>query len=134
MDVATLMEKGGGSLNAGRVFSEPITQDGVTVVLAAKVAGGGGGSEGQQQAEEQQGLRSGTGGGFGLGAKPAGAFVLKEGVLHWRPAVDLNRVIFGAQAVVIAALGALSTVLTARHLSMRRPRRRILGGRILGFL
>jgi hypothetical protein len=33
----------------------------------------------------------------GLTAIPVGAFVIRDGVLRWRPAVDVNRVVLGAQ-------------------------------------
>ena len=44
------------------------------------------------------------GGGFGLTAKPAGIYVIRDGDAEWRPALDLNRVILGGQIVAIVAL------------------------------
>src|SRR6185295_11122246 len=62
-----------------RVFGEPIHADGVTVIPAATVRGGGGaGSRGVD----------GGGGGFGLTARPAGVFTIRNGSVRWRPALD----------------------------------------------
>ena len=33
------------------------------------------------------------GGGIGLIARPAGAYVIKDGVVQWQPAFDLNRTV-----------------------------------------
>jgi uncharacterized spore protein YtfJ len=73
------------AVSVRRVFGEPIEQDGVVVIPVAKVGGGGGGggdSEGN------------GGGGFGLGGRPAGVYVIKDGQVSWRPAVDPVRVAF----------------------------------------
>jgi uncharacterized spore protein YtfJ len=73
------------AISVRRVFGEPIEQDGVIVIPVARVGGGGGGggdSEGN------------GGGGFGLGGRPAGVYVIKDGQVSWRPAVDPVRVAF----------------------------------------
>jgi hypothetical protein len=36
-------------------------------------------------------------------ARPAGVYVIKEGQATWRPAVDVNKIIMGAQLVAITA-------------------------------
>lgn len=106
------------NVTAGRVFGEPITQDGMIVVPVAKVSGGGGGGSGKGPAEDGQ-EAGGVGGGLGMSAKPLGVFVIKEGKVTWRPAVDVNKVILGAQIVAATAL------LTARALiKTRRSRKR----------
>jgi uncharacterized spore protein YtfJ len=81
------------TLTARRVFGEPIERDGVVVIPAAVVYGGGGGGVGAPQGE---------GGGFGLLARPTGAFVVKDGTARWVPALDVNRlgVVAGVVAVV----------------------------------
>jgi uncharacterized spore protein YtfJ len=81
------------TLTARRVFGEPIERDGVVVIPAAVVYGGGGGGVGVPQ---------GDGGGFGLLARPTGAFVVKDGTARWVPALDVNRlgVVAGVVAVV----------------------------------
>ena len=44
------------------------------------------------------------GAGFGVRAKPAGAWVIKDGDATWRPAFDLNRTILVGQLIAIVAL------------------------------
>jgi len=92
-----------------KVFGSPISQDGITVVPVAKVSGGGGGGGG-----EGNGNGAGTGGGLGVSAKPLGVFVIKDGKVGWRPAVDLNKVIIGGQIVAVIALLVLRAFLKAR--------------------
>jgi uncharacterized spore protein YtfJ len=78
-----------------RVYGEPIQEDGLTIIPAASVMGGGGGG----------GDTEGNGGvGFGVRARPAGAWVIKNGEATWRPALDLNRVILVGQLIAIVAL------------------------------
>ena len=45
-----------------------------------------------------------------LAARPVGAFVIKDGDVRWRPAIDLNRVILVGQVVAIVALLTLRSV------------------------
>jgi uncharacterized spore protein YtfJ len=80
----------GDSLTVRRVFGEPVERDGVTVIPAALVAAGGGGGGGHDTDGQE-----GEGGGFGLAAYPAGAYVIKNGTVRWIPAVDLNRILIG---------------------------------------
>jgi uncharacterized spore protein YtfJ len=87
------------TMGVRRVFAEPYAQDGTTVIAAAKIFGGGGGGGGH----DQQG-QEGEGGGFGLNARPIGAYIIKDGAVHWMPAVDVNRVISVLGAVTIAIL------------------------------
>ena len=79
------------AMSARRVYSDPIEQDGVTVVPAAVVAGGGGGGGDDAQ---------NGGAGFGLRAKPIGAYVIRGEEVTWVPAVDVSR-------IVLYCLGAL---------------------------
>jgi uncharacterized spore protein YtfJ len=91
------------AMTAKRVYGEPYEVDGVTVIPAANVTGGGGGG----------GDTAGNGGGgFGLRARPAGAWVIKEGEARWRPAIDVNRIVFMGQITAIVALLVLRSVLT----------------------
>lgn len=87
------------SLEARMVYAEPYDKDGVTVIAAASISTGGGGGD----SREEHG-RSGEGGGFGLSAKPVGAYVIKDGDLHWEPAVDINRLMMTVGAIALAAL------------------------------
>jgi uncharacterized spore protein YtfJ len=73
-----------------RVYGEPVERDGVTLIPAAAVRGGAGGGGDSQ---------GNGGGGFGVVARPIGAYVMRDGQVSWRPAVDLNRVL-----LLIAAL------------------------------
>jgi uncharacterized spore protein YtfJ len=98
------------ALSSRRVFGEPFETGGVTVIPAAKVSGGAGGGSG----ESPEGEGSGTGSGFGLSAKPFGVYVISDGLVSWRPAVDVNRVILGGQIVSIAALLLLRSIVKAR--------------------
>jgi len=98
------------AISVRRVFGEPVERDGVTVIPTARVAGGAGGGGG----ESPQGEGSGTGTGLGLSAKPVGVFVIADGAVTWRPAVDVNRVILGGQLVAIAALLLIRAVAKAR--------------------
>ena len=84
------------ALSARTVYGEPITQDGVTVIPVASVRGGAGGREGED----------GTGGGrgFGINARPVGAFLIKDGDVTWKPAIDATRTILGGQTVGAIAL------------------------------
>ena len=38
-----------------------------------------------------------AGGGFGLSATPAGAYVIRGGAVEWQPAIDVNRIVLGGQ-------------------------------------
>ncbi|MEV5410231.1 spore germination protein GerW family protein [Thermopolyspora sp. NPDC052614] len=101
MDTIELLGKAQDAVTVKRVFGEPITRDGVTVIPAARVAGGGGGGTGKQEGERPG---EGTGGGFGIGATPAGMIIIKDGKVRWRPAIDVNKIIIGGQIVAIVAL------------------------------
>ena len=87
------------TLTARRVFGEPVERDGVVVIPAAVVYGGGGGGVGQVAGQQR-----GDGGGFGLLARPIGAFVIKDGDARWVPAVDLSRLGMVAGVVAVAWL------------------------------
>jgi uncharacterized spore protein YtfJ len=74
-----------------RVYGEPVERDGVTLIPAATVRGGAGGGGDSQ---------GNGGGGFGVMARPIGAYVIRDGGVTWRPAVDLNRVLLLVAALV----------------------------------
>lgn len=87
------------SLDVRMVYAEPYERDGVTVIAAAKVAGGGGGGNGHDEKGQE-----GEGGGFGLTAKPAGAYIIKDGQVRWAPAIDVNRLVVTMGVIAIAGL------------------------------
>jgi uncharacterized spore protein YtfJ len=104
-----LMTNARDAITVRRVFAEPYEKEGVTVIAAATLAGGGGGGGGHDDRGQE-----GEGGGFGLSARPAGAYVIKEGKVVWRPAVDVNRLLGTVGAVVIAYLLARAGIERAR--------------------
>ena len=130
LDVQTLLEQANDSMTVRRVFGEPIERDGVLVIPAAMVAGGGGGGGGVGTgfgpSGDQQGEGSGTGGGWGVQARPVGAFVVRDGVVTWVPAIDWARIAFIGGLVVIAALftrrSIVQTRARARAWEQRRKR------------
>ena len=97
-----------------RVFGEPYECGGVTIVAAASIRGGAGGGRGEGGPPEEPQRGSGSGGGFGLTAKPAGMYVIEGNAARWQPAVDVNRIVLGGQVVAIVALLVLRSVLR-RH-------------------
>ncbi len=97
------------AMTVRRVYGDPYQEEGVTVIPAATVMGGAGG--GGDQAGN-------GGGGFGVVARPAGAWVIKDGDVRWRPAIDLNRTIFMGELVAIAALLTVRSVV--KSLAKRR--------------
>jgi uncharacterized spore protein YtfJ len=104
-----LVTRAGDAITARRVFGEPYEKDGVTIIPAATVAGGGGGGGGHDEAGQE-----GEGGGFGIAARPAGAYVVKDGKVRWRPAVDVNRLFATIGAVVITYLFTRARIEKAR--------------------
>ena len=106
MDVEQFLAKISGNMSAARVFGEPVTADGITVIPAAKVMGGGGGGGGPASNEY-----AGEGGGFGTIALPTGAYVIKNGEVRWVPALDYN---------LLIALGMWLALAVARSRRRRR--------------
>jgi uncharacterized spore protein YtfJ len=94
MNVDELLSGARDAISVRRVFGDPIEHDGAMVVPVAKVGGGGGGGSDTEH---------NGGGGFGLGARPVGVYVIKDGQVSWRPAIDPVRIAF----VVVAALALL---------------------------
>jgi uncharacterized spore protein YtfJ len=110
MNVADVLTKVRDAMTVRTAIGEPVIQDGVVVLPAAKIRGGAGGGIGSEDAEN-----GGAGGGFGMTSTPVGAFVIKDGKVSWRPAVDVNRVILGGQLVAIVALLTIRSIVKARR-------------------
>lgn len=89
----------------GQLFGEPVVHGDIVLLPVAKIARGGGGGGGTGRGE------SGSGGGFGTAAKGLGVFMLKDGQVSWHPAVDVTRIVLGAQLVAVAALLVARSVL-----------------------
>ena len=115
MDVQDVIAQAKDTLTVKRVFGEPYEKDGVTVIPAARIQGGAGGGSGEDP--DSQGRGSGSG--FGVTARPVGAFIIRDGDLSWRPAVDVNRIILGGQLVVVVALLTVRAIVKARSRSKR---------------
>lgn len=94
-----MMTKVRDTITERKVFSEPYVQDGVTVITAATVGGGAGGGSGKDDKGQE-----GEGAGFGTSGKPVGAYVLKDGQVAWRPAVDVNRLLTHLAVVAVVFL------------------------------
>ncbi|MGY1641926.1 hypothetical protein ACI782_12445 [Geodermatophilus sp. SYSU D00703] len=87
-------------------FAPPYERDGVTVITAT--------ASRAHTATRRDAVASDAGG-FDAemaGARPLGAFVVREGRVRWHPAIDLTRVITTAEVVV-------GGVLVARRLAAR---------------
>ena len=97
MNVQELLATTRDGLTVSRVFGQPFEHDGVTVIPAAALRGGVGGGGGRDENGQE-----GEGVGFGLTARPVGAYVVKDGAVTWRPAVDVNRLVGLAGAVALA--------------------------------
>jgi uncharacterized spore protein YtfJ len=98
MKVDELLQGARDAITVRRVYGEATEAEGVTLIPAAMVVGGGGGG----------GDEAGNGGGgFGLAARPIGAWVIRDGDVSWRPAVDLT---------LLAAVGGLTLVAALRVL------------------
>ena len=110
MDVQQVLAEARDTITVRRVYGEPFERDGVTVIPAARVQGGGGGGTGEQPG----GQGTGSGGGFGVIARPVGVFVIRGGEVTWRPAIDVTRIVVGAQLVAVAALLTIRAVTKAR--------------------
>jgi uncharacterized spore protein YtfJ len=89
-------------------IGEPVIQDGVVVLPAAKIRGGAGGGVGPEDTD------SGAGGGFGMTTTPVGAFIIRDGNVTWRPAIDINKIVMGGQIVAIVALLTIRSIVKAR--------------------
>jgi uncharacterized spore protein YtfJ len=109
MGIEELIETARETATVKRVFGEPYEHNGITIVPAAKIGGGAGSGEADIKGH-------GNGGsGMGVGGKPAGAFVVEGNMVTWKPAIDVNRIILGAQVVAVVALLTLRTIVKARQ-------------------
>jgi uncharacterized spore protein YtfJ len=106
MKIIELLGAANDAITVKRVFAEPYDKDGLTIIPAAAVTGAAGGGSGTDPRGQE-----GEGGGFGANARPVGAYVIKDGQVHWRPAIDPNRIITMVSLIVIAYI-------------LRRPRGR----------
>lgn len=92
-NIDELLQGARDAITVKRVYGDPVEAEGVTIVPAAVVRGGGGGGGDEE---------SNGGAGFGLQARPAGAWVIRDGDASWKPALDLNRVVLFALLLGLA--------------------------------
>lgn len=98
MKMMEAVEKARDAMTVKRVLGEAYERKGVTVIPAAWVTGGPGGG----------GDAEGNGGsGFGLAAFPVGAYIIKDGEVTWRAAINFT--------VVVAGLFTLRSIVKARQ-------------------
>jgi uncharacterized spore protein YtfJ len=109
MKVDELINQAKDAITVKRVYGDAYEKDGLTVIPAAIVAGGGGGGAGHDESGGE-----GEGGGFGMGGRPAGAFVIKGDQVTWRPAVDPNRML------VVVGVVAVTWLVTRAFAARRR--------------
>jgi uncharacterized spore protein YtfJ len=115
MKVNEVFDAAKDAITVKRVFSEPYEKDDLTVIPAAVVWGGAGGGTGQDDKGQE-----GGGGGFGMRGRPAGAYVIQDGQVSWRPAVDPNLIIAVVGGAVVAYLLSRPRMVRARAKSTRR--------------
>jgi uncharacterized spore protein YtfJ len=106
-DLVTTLRDG---MTVSRVFGQPYERDGVTVIPAATIRGGAGGGNGRKPETSEEG----EGGGMGLIARPAGAYVIKDGAVSWQPAVDVNRIVAVAVAGWVTAVWLITRAVRRR--------------------
>ena len=119
MDIHEVLNHARGAMTVKRVFGDPYEKDGVTVIPVANVmggAGGGGGSSagvpaGNGDAVADGAPESGYGIGYGMRATPAGVYVIKDGEVEWKPALDVNRVALQRTGAIIAGLFVLRSII-----------------------
>jgi uncharacterized spore protein YtfJ len=110
MNVVKVLEQARDAMTVRQVYGDPIERNGTTVIPVASVQGAGGGGE-----DESTEDKTAFGGGWGVRARPVGAYVMHGDEISWRPAVDLNRIIVGGQIVAVVALLTVRTWLRRRR-------------------
>jgi uncharacterized spore protein YtfJ len=103
MDFQETISTARDAITVKRVYGDPYERDGVTVIPAAAVMGGVGAGGGEDPETKQ----SGGGTGFGLSARPVGAYVIDNGAVRWEPATDTTRLIVIAEALAAIVLVAM---------------------------
>jgi uncharacterized spore protein YtfJ len=121
MDVQEVLNHARDAMTVKRVFGDPYEKEGITVIPVANVMGGagagGGPGVGAQPAGAGEGAvgegaaDAGYGMGYGLRASPVGVYVIKDGQVEWKPAVDTNRLALQRAGVVIVALLVLRSII-----------------------
>src|SRR5207247_6993884 len=109
MNVRERLDAARDAVTVRRVYGDPYQEQGITIIPAASVMGGGGGGGDTE---------GNGGGGFGVRARPAGAWIIKNGDAQWRPAVDVTPVGLLGHVLARGALRPLRS--TAKNLVTAR--------------
>jgi uncharacterized spore protein YtfJ len=109
VDADQLLTTARDAMTVRRVFGDPVVQDGVTVLPCAVVIGGMGGGTGQSGDGD-----TGSGGGFGVIALPAGVYRIADGQVKWQPALNANLLVVASTVLALAYLRARSRRARAR--------------------
>ncbi len=139
-DLSAFVQQAGDAFTVRRVFGEAYEREGTLVIPVARLVGGNGLASGHGTGElgdhdpadrtpddapppgprwlhpHGRGGGSGDAGSYFTRVKPIGVYVMDDSGVHWRPALDLNRVILGGQVV-----GA--TIAVALAWAVRKHRR-----------
>jgi uncharacterized spore protein YtfJ len=115
MNVDEMLTGARDAMTVKRVYGDPIERDGVLVIPAAKVAGGGGGGGDSE---------NNAGGGFGVSAKPAGAWIIRNGEVEWTPAIDATRIASLAMVVAIVFLWTVRSFAKANSRAREKAAKR----------
>jgi uncharacterized spore protein YtfJ len=121
MDVQEVLNHARDAMTVKRVFGDPYEKEGITVIPVANVMGGAGAGGGPGVGAQPAGAGEGAVGdgaadvgygmGYGLRASPVGVYVIKDGQVEWKPAVDTNRLALQRAGVVIVALLVLRSII-----------------------
>jgi uncharacterized spore protein YtfJ len=118
MKVEEIAEQARETLGSKRIYGEPYEKNGITIIPAARLMGGAGGGNGIEKTTDDTpgGAAAGTssGVGYGMAGSPAGAFVINGDQVKWVPAIDVNRMLFGFQLVLIVFFLVVRSVAKAR--------------------
>jgi len=101
-------------MSVKRVYGDPYEKNGLTIIPAAIVGGVAGGAGGDQAGDESDGER-----GFGLMARPSGAWIVQDDQVTWKPAIDVNRIVLGGQIIAFTAIFMAGRILLARSSGSR---------------
>jgi uncharacterized spore protein YtfJ len=99
-----------------KVYGTPIEKGGMTLIPVASIRIGGGGGGGGGSDDHASG--SGEGAGFGAVARPVGVYVIEDGNIRWKPALDIVRL------VVVANLTAVAYFFFTWRIERARARRK----------
>ena len=122
MKVEEIMEQARDTITVKRVFGEPYAKNGTTIIPVASVMGGAGAGEGggpmpmpgaDGEAGTAPAMASGMGGGFGVRATPAGAYVIHGDEVVWQPAIDVTRIEVMNRAIAIVGILVVGSILRA---------------------